>query len=125
MSDIRELNEAADYTHEPHLPAETAALKVSANGAVELIDSDGKPLMNSSSRGFWGTTWKYTVCAAAIGAAFIPANKAYQAIKGLGGVAKAAKLLIKAGNKEDAKKILGNVALEILGVATIQKNCFG
>ena len=73
---------------------------------------------------FWGNAWKYTKCVAAVGAAFIPAAKAYKAIKGLGGVVKAVELLIKAGGAAEFKKAAGNAALDILGVSAIQSNCF-
>ncbi|MGW7555960.1 hypothetical protein [Streptomyces rimosus] len=76
------------------------------------------------TRGFWGSAWKYTKCVAAVGAASIPATKAYKAIKGLGGVAEAAKLMIKAGSAAEFKKAAGNAALNILGISAIQNNCF-
>jgi hypothetical protein len=73
---------------------------------------------------WWNTVWKYTKCVAAVGAAFIPATKAYKAIKGLGGVVDAAKLLVKAGSVADFKRAAGGAALNILGVSAIQSNCF-
>ncbi|MGA5133173.1 hypothetical protein QZH56_12375 [Streptomyces olivoreticuli] len=74
--------------------------------------------------GWWDTTWKYTKCVAAVGAAFIPTSKAYKAIKELGGVTEAAKLLIVSRDMNAFKRAAGNAALDILGVSAIQSNCF-
>ncbi|MFH8343713.1 hypothetical protein [Streptomyces sp. NPDC018045] len=79
---------------------------------------------NVTAYGFWDTTWKYTKCVAAVGAAFIPTSKAYKAIKELGGVAEAAKLLVVSRDWNAFKAAAGNAALDILGVSAIQANCF-
>lgn len=92
-----------------------------AQQAVAAAIADGSEIAFFS---FWGTAWKYTKCVAAVGAAFIPASKAYKAIKGLGGVAKAARLLLGAGSRADFLKVAGNSALDILGISAIQSNCF-
>ncbi|QMU75794.1 hypothetical protein GXW83_08620 [Streptacidiphilus sp. PB12-B1b] len=102
-------------------PGDTAAQQlVLANIAPAAVT--GQHMVRPMS--FWGTAWKYTKCVAAVGAAFIPAGKAYKAIKGLGGVTKAAELLIKAGGVAEFKQAAGNAALNILGVSAIQSNCF-
>ncbi|MGW2320103.1 hypothetical protein [Streptomyces sp. NPDC001680] len=75
-------------------------------------------------RSWWGDAWKYTKCVAAVGAAFIPGAKAYKAIKELGGVAEAAKLLWVSRDIKAFKAAAGNAALDILGVAAIQSYCF-
>ncbi|WP_269859690.1 hypothetical protein [Streptomyces sp. RPT161] len=93
-----------------------------ADGAAQVSTGGNGHLMRPMS--FWGDAWKYTKCVAAVGAIFIPAGKAYEAIKGLGGVVEAAKLMIKAGSIAEFKKLGGNAALEILGISTIQSNCF-
>lgn len=118
------MNEIADLTHEPRLPTGTASVAVTSSGQVTPFDTNGVPIPLSPSRGVLEASWKYTKCVAAVGAAFIPIGKAYKEIKGLGGVVKAAKLLLRAGNKEDFKRVAGNLALDILGVAAIQANCF-
>lgn len=123
-SELVIMNEIADLTHEPRLPTGTASVAVTSSGQVTPFDTNGVPIPLSPSRGVLEASWKYTKCVAAVGAAFIPIGKAYKAIKGLGGVVKAAKLLLRAGNKEDFKRVAGNLALDILGVAAIQANCF-
>lgn len=123
-SELVIMNEIADLTHEPRLPTGTASVAITSSGQVTPFDTNGVPIPLSPSRGVLEASWKYTKCVAAVGAAFIPIGKAYKAIKGLGGVVKAAKLLLRAGNKEDFKRVAGNLALDILGVAAIQANCF-
>lgn len=123
-SELVIMNEIADLTHEPRLPTGTASVAITSSGQVIPFDTNGVPIPLSPSRGVLEASWKYTKCVAAVGAAFIPIGKAYKAIKGLGGVVKAAKLLLRAGNKEDFKRVAGNLALDILGVAAIQANCF-
>ncbi|MEU2793975.1 hypothetical protein [Streptomyces sp. NPDC007100] len=91
---------------------------------LQALRGEEAPPEGATTKGFWGTAWKYTKCVAAVGAAFIPATKAYKAIKGLGGVKEAAKLLVGAGNKKDFMKAAGNAALDILGIGAIQSNCF-
>ncbi|MFI8405210.1 hypothetical protein ACIGG5_33895 [Streptomyces sp. NPDC085463] len=76
------------------------------------------------ARGFWSSTWKYTKCAAAVAAAFVPAGKAYAAIKALGGVARTVKLLWGAGKLSDFRRIAGGAAAQILGISGIQSYCF-
>ncbi|MFJ5786694.1 hypothetical protein [Streptomyces hydrogenans] len=76
------------------------------------------------ARGFWSSTWKYAKCAAAVAAAFVPAGKAYAAIRALGGVARTVKLLWGAGKLSDFRKIAGGAAAQILGIAGIQSYCF-
>ncbi|MDF3292378.1 hypothetical protein [Streptomyces silvisoli] len=95
----------------------------------EAAQATAKAAITGGSEGpqfysFWGTTWKYTKCVAAVGAAFIPTSKAYKAIKELGGVAEAAKLLVMAGDVNAFKRAAGNAALDILGIGAIQSNCF-
>ncbi|MEU7134412.1 hypothetical protein [Streptomyces sp. NPDC046261] len=63
--------------------------------------------------GWWDTTWKYTKCVAAVGAAFIPTSKACKAIKELGGVAEAAKLLVVSRDIDAFKRAAGNAPLHI------------
>ncbi|RSO03350.1 hypothetical protein DMH18_37700 [Streptomyces sp. WAC 06783] len=91
---------------------------------LQVLRGEEPVQAGAATKGFWGTAWKYTKCVAAVGAAFIPATKAYKAIKGLGGVKEAAKLLVGAGNVKDFKKAAGNAALDILGISAIQTNCF-
>lgn len=67
---------------------------------------------------------KLAKCVASVTVAFVPAAKAYKAIKELGGVVETAKLLIGAGNAKDFLEIAGGSAAEILGIAGIQDNCF-
>jgi hypothetical protein len=71
-----------------------------------------------------GDLWKIAKCAASVTLAFVPAAKAYKAIKALGGVRETAKLLVKAGNSDDFLTIAGGSAAEILGIAGIEANCF-
>jgi len=67
---------------------------------------------------------KLAKCVASVTVAFVPAAKAFKAIKELGGVVETAKLLIGAGNAKDFLEIAGGSAAEILGIAGIQDNCF-
>lgn len=91
---------------------------------LKVLRGEKEPAEGATGRDFLGSTWKYTKCVAAVGAAFIPASKAYKAIKGLGGVAAAAKLLWVSKDIAAFKAAAGNVALDILGVSAIQANCF-
>jgi hypothetical protein len=113
----------ADFTGEPRLPLGTQAIDVHDGIITVAVQSVGVPGIDDS-KGFFDTGWKYIKCAAAVAAAFIPFGRAYAAIKGLGGVVEAAELLIKAGSAVEFRKIGGNLALDILGIAAIQNICF-
>ncbi|MBT0566293.1 hypothetical protein [Williamsia sp. CHRR-6] len=121
--DVDVLNQAADLTGEPHLPLGTKAITVYGGIVAVVVNPVDVPGI-AGSKGVFDTGWKYVKCVAAVGAAFIPFSRAYAAIKGLGGVVEAAKLLIKAGSVAEFRKIGGNLALDILGIAAIQNNCF-
>ncbi|WP_157879850.1 hypothetical protein [Streptomyces natalensis] len=110
---------AAMYPDDPAAQREALAHLGGAPQAAK--GGDGRLIQ---AKGFWGDAWKYTKCVAAVGAAFIPATKGYKAIKGLGGVAQAAKLLVKAGSMAEFKQAAGNAALDILGISAIESNCF-
>ena len=98
--------------------------KQAQTAALQALRGEKAPAEGIAPMGFWGDAWKYTKCVAAVGAAFIPASKAYKAIKGLGGVAEAAKLLWVSKDMAAFKAAAGNTALDILGIAAIQSNCF-
>jgi hypothetical protein len=67
---------------------------------------------------------KLAKCVASVTVAFVPAGKAFKAIKELGGVVETAKLLIGAGSSKEFLEIAGGSAAEVLGIAGIQDNCF-
>ncbi|MFE3187108.1 hypothetical protein ACFXKR_40660 [Streptomyces violascens] len=98
--------------------------KQAQTAALQALRGEKAPAGGIAPMSFWGDAWKYTKCVAAVGAAFIPASKAYKAIKGLGGVAEAAKLLWVSKDMAAFKAAAGNTALDILGVSAIQANCF-
>ncbi|MGF1431682.1 hypothetical protein [Kitasatospora sp. LaBMicrA B282] len=98
--------------------------RVEGGALIQTIAFDQNTAFPVVADPWWNTAWKYTKCVAAVAAAFIPASKAYKAIKGLGGVADAARLLVKAGSAAEFKQAAGNAALNILGISAIQSNCF-
>ena len=116
-------NQFAEENGEPELPEEFATLVFLDGGYITPGDDDGNPLPLARSGGL-GTAWKVTKCAAHISATVLPAGAAFRAIKGLGGVRKAATLLVKAGNRSDFRKIAGGATAEILGISRIEDNCF-
>ena len=73
---------------------------------------------------FWSSVWKYTKCAAAVAALAFVGSKIYRAIKSLGGVTSAVRLMLGAGNIHDFIAAAGNAGVAILGISTIRKECF-
>ncbi|MFJ8478358.1 hypothetical protein [Kitasatospora sp. NPDC094011] len=98
--------------------------RLDGNTLVQHIDTRPDTAYPVVADPFWDTTWKYTKCVAAVAAAFVPAGKAFSAIKGLGGVAETVKLLWGASKASDFLAIGGSAAAEILGISSIQTNCF-
>ncbi|WP_085522745.1 hypothetical protein [Tuberibacillus sp. Marseille-P3662] len=104
------------------LPQNTTSIKFNKNGTSMVTTADGKRI--AIQKGFWGSAWKVTKCAAFITMAVVPVFKAYKAVKALGGVTQTAKLLVGAGNASDFMEIAGGAAAEILGISGIRRNCF-
>ena len=73
---------------------------------------------------FWSSVWKYTKCAASVAALAFVGSKIYRAIKDLGGVTSAARLMVRAGNIHDFLAAAGHAGAAILGIAAIRKECF-
>jgi hypothetical protein len=109
----------------------TVAVPMSAASADTLSDrsvlaasySDPVDLLSAERTSAGGPESAVPVLSQAVLGALATA-RAYRAVKGLGGVVQATKLLLKAGKKSDFLKMGGNAALEILGVSAIQSNCF-
>lgn len=71
----------------------------------------------------WGTAWKATKCAAALGG-FVAGNVALVSkLAKLGGVAKGARLIVQAGNTEERMELLVATFGEVLGLNMIASNC--
>lgn len=66
------------------------------------------------------SVWEITKCAAAVTVAVAPMAKALSLIKKLGGVVKAVKEMAKGAK---ASKVGKELALEILGISAVQKEC--
>ena len=82
------------------------------------------PVNLSDPTGLFPNPWKIAKCAAAIGGTVFIGAKIYRAIKALGGVRKAAQLLIGAGNVDDAIAAGGYAAAQLTGIVAVKEACF-
>ena len=77
-----------------------------------------------TSPGFWSTTWKVTICVAAITMAKVPILKAARLIRELGGIRETAELIVGAGTWDDLKQSVPKLAEEIVGIGAVTDACF-
>lgn len=118
---IEAANSLAAERGEEGLPAEVQSVIVAPEG-IFAADSAGNPVQLLENP--FDTAWKVTKCIAFITVAVLPGTAAFRAIRGLGGIAQAARLLVQAGSAAEFRAVAGNVAAEIIGIAGIQNNCF-
>jgi len=59
-----------------------------------------------------------------VAAVFWVGSKAYRIIKDLGGVGRAARILVGAGNAHDFIATVGTAGVGLLGIDSVHKNCF-
>lgn len=111
---------AAERGEDP-LPDSVEAVEITDEG-YHAVDADGNPV--AVPFGFWDTSWKVTKCVAFVTAAVLPGTAAFRAIRSLGGITQAAKLLVQAGSWAEFRNIAGGAASEIIGIAGIEDNCF-
>ena len=124
-----EANQLAQENGESGIPQSFESVIFLDNGSMVPGDAEGNPLLLAQAGGGAGggagaTAWKVTKCAAHITAVVLPGTAAFRAVKGLGGVASTARLLVGAGTKKEFRKIAGGAASEIIGISGIEENCF-
>jgi RHS repeat-associated protein len=84
----------------------------------------GDPVNRVDRSGLFPNPWDIAKCAAAIGGTVFIGAKIYRAVKALGGVKDAAKLLIGAGNVDDAIAAGGAAAAQLTGIVAVKEACF-
>ncbi|MGP5629545.1 hypothetical protein [Corynebacterium casei] len=116
-------NQLAQENGESGLPQSFESVIFLDNGSMAPGDAEGNPLLLARA-GAGATAWKVTKCIAHITLVVLPGTAAFRAIRGLGGIAYTARLLVGAGTKKEFRKIAGGAAAEILGISGIEENCF-
>lgn len=90
---------------------------------AEVIATIGAEHSTPVAYSGWGTAWKVTKCVAAIGG-FVAGNAVLVLkLKKLGGVYKGAKLVVRAGNKEERLKALVSMFGEVTGIGAVATAC--
>jgi hypothetical protein len=119
--DVASLNRLARAEGASTLPAGVRTLTFKVDGSVEARDARGRQI--EVQPGWWGTAWKVAQCGAAVGT-FIAGNMLLiYKIKKIGGVTRAAKLLVNAENAEQRWKAAALLFGEVTGLGAIVSSC--
>lgn len=99
--------------------------EIDGTTVIQVVEHHGRDFAYGiTADPFWSSVWKYTKCAAALAALAFVGSKIYRAIKDLGGVTSAVRLMLGAGNIHDFIAAAGYAGAAILGISTIRKECF-
>lgn len=119
--DVASLNRLARAEGASVLPTGVRTLTFKEGGGVEARDASGRKI--EVQPGWWGTAWKVAQCGAAVGAFAAGNMLLVYKIKKIGGVTRAAKMLVNAESAEQRWKAAALIFGEVTGLGAIVSSC--